>query len=83
VNHISPASPQFQDYIQHGADSRFDSMFVKWRDIWPEGEGATYSDAAEEASMHSAPQGAVVQHYMQYRQGALVTRHCQAASGGM
>lgn len=38
VNHISPASPQFQDYIQHGEASRFSDMFVKWRDIWPDGE---------------------------------------------
>jgi sucrose phosphorylase len=38
VNHISPASPQFQDFIQHGSDSKFNTMFVKWRDIWPEGE---------------------------------------------
>ncbi|WIA13184.1 hypothetical protein OEZ85_006776 [Tetradesmus obliquus] len=37
VNHISPGSPQFQDYLQHGEASRYASMFVKWRDIWPEG----------------------------------------------
>ena len=41
VNHISPASPQFQDYLQHGEASRFSSMFVKWRDIWPTGKSDT------------------------------------------
>jgi hypothetical protein len=37
VNHISPASPQFQDYVQNGEASHFSSMFVKWADIWPQG----------------------------------------------
>jgi sucrose phosphorylase len=37
VNHISPASHQFQDFIEHGDDSQYAEMFVKWRDIWPEG----------------------------------------------
>lgn len=38
VNHISPASPQFQDYLKHGEASPYSDMFVKWEDIWPGGE---------------------------------------------
>lgn len=41
VNHISPASPQFQDYLKHGEASRFSDMFVKWTDIWPKGDCST------------------------------------------
>lgn len=37
VNHVSPASHQFQDFIEHGDDSKYAEMFVKWKHIWPEG----------------------------------------------
>jgi glycosidase len=53
VNHISPESPQFQDYLQNGAKSRFDSMFVKWRDIWPEGKGHNSNAAGWPRNAHS------------------------------
>lgn len=38
MNHISPGSHQFQDFLEHGDKSQYAEMFVKWRDIWPEGE---------------------------------------------
>jgi sucrose phosphorylase len=44
VNHISPASPQFQDYLKNGDKSAYANMFVKWKDIWGEGEKPTGSD---------------------------------------
>lgn len=39
-NHISPASPQFKDFVEHGEASRYKNMFVRWEDIWPGGESA-------------------------------------------
>jgi hypothetical protein len=39
VNHISPKSDQFQDFIQKGDDSEFADMFIDWDKFWPEGEG--------------------------------------------
>jgi hypothetical protein len=38
-NHISPASPQFKDFVEHGEASRYKDMFVRWEDVWPGGEG--------------------------------------------
>ena len=37
VNHISPASPQFQDYMEKGDASEFAPMFIDWAKFWPEG----------------------------------------------
>eukprot|EP00879_Flechtneria_rotunda_P018528 GHRR01019441.1.p1 GENE.GHRR01019441.1~~GHRR01019441.1.p1 ORF type:complete len:547 (+),score=136.02 GHRR01019441.1:914-2554(+) len=37
VNHISPQSHQYQDYVANGDNSQFRNMFVKWKDIWPKG----------------------------------------------
>ena len=38
VNHISPASAEFQDYLQHGDKSQFADMFIDWDQFWPGGE---------------------------------------------
>ena len=35
VNHISPASPQFQDYLEKGDASEFAPMFIDWAKFWP------------------------------------------------
>lgn len=37
MNHISPASAQFQDFVEKGDESPYAEMFVKWKDIWPNG----------------------------------------------
>jgi sucrose phosphorylase len=37
VNHISPGSPQFQDYKAKGDASAYKDMFVRWKDIWASG----------------------------------------------
>ncbi len=34
LNHLSVASPQFKDLIQHGADSKFKDFFINWNDFW-------------------------------------------------
>jgi hypothetical protein len=39
VNHISPGSPQFQDYKAHGDASAYKDMFVRWKDVWASGGG--------------------------------------------
>ena len=39
VNHISPASPQFQDYLEKGDASEFAPMFIDWAKFWG-GNGA-------------------------------------------
>lgn len=37
VNHISPGSPQFQDYKAKGDASAYRDMFVRWKDVWASG----------------------------------------------
>ena len=37
VNHVSSQSPQFQDFIQHGEDSPYASMFLTYNRVFPEG----------------------------------------------
>ena len=34
VNHISPASAQFQDFLAKGDASEFADMFIDWRKFW-------------------------------------------------
>ena len=38
VNHISPASEQFQDFLERGDESPHASMFIDWDKFWGEGE---------------------------------------------
>jgi sucrose phosphorylase len=38
VNHISPASHEFQDFLAKGDDSEFADMFVDWDAFWPGGD---------------------------------------------
>jgi sucrose phosphorylase len=38
VNHISPASPQFQDYLARGEESPWADMFIHWGRFWPQGK---------------------------------------------
>lgn len=44
VNHISSASPQFRDYLVHGAASRHAGMFLTFEKVFP--HGATPADLA-------------------------------------
>ena len=37
VNHVSHASPQFQDFLRHGHRSRFAGMFLTYARVFPEG----------------------------------------------
>ena len=41
VNHISPASDQFQDFLEKGDASEHADMFIDWEKFW--GEGAPWS----------------------------------------
>ena len=34
VNHISPASDQFQDFLAKGDASEFADMFIDWKKFW-------------------------------------------------
>lgn len=38
VNHISPESVEFQDFIAKGDDSEFADMFIDWDKFWPGGD---------------------------------------------
>lgn len=37
VNHLSPKSVQFQDFLEHGDASPFAEMFIDWHKFWPNG----------------------------------------------
>ena len=34
VNHISPASREFQDYLAKGEESEFKDLFIDWNKLW-------------------------------------------------
>ncbi|MCP0886665.1 sucrose phosphorylase [Ligilactobacillus sp. WILCCON 0076] len=35
VNHLSPDSSEFQDYVKYHQDSKFKDMFLNWSKFWP------------------------------------------------
>jgi sucrose phosphorylase len=39
VNHVSAASSQFRDWVEHGAESDHDGMFLTFDHVFPEGAG--------------------------------------------
>jgi sucrose phosphorylase len=43
LNHLSVASPQFKDLLQHGDKSKFKDFFINWNSFW-EGNGALNKD---------------------------------------
>lgn len=34
LNHLSVASPQFQDVLKHGDDSKYKDFFINWNEFW-------------------------------------------------
>jgi hypothetical protein len=40
VNHISPASTEFQDFLANGDASGYADMFIDWDSFWEDGEAA-------------------------------------------
>jgi sucrose phosphorylase len=38
VNHISPASDEFQDFLKKGDASKTADMWIDWNKFWPKGE---------------------------------------------
>lgn len=34
LNHLSVASPQFKDLMQHGNESKFKDFFINWNEFW-------------------------------------------------
>ena len=34
LNHLSVGSPQFQDLLKHGDESRYKNFFIDWNDFW-------------------------------------------------
>lgn len=43
LNHLSVASPQFKDLLQHGNESKFKDFFINWNEFW-EGNGTKNED---------------------------------------
>ena len=43
LNHLSVASPQFKDMLQHGNESKFNHFFINWNEFW-EGNGVKNED---------------------------------------
>ncbi len=43
LNHLSVASPQFKDMLQHGNESKFKDFFINWNEFW-EGNGVKNED---------------------------------------
>ncbi|MEY2868270.1 MAG: hypothetical protein RIR01_694, partial [Bacteroidota bacterium] len=43
LNHLSVASPQFKDLLQHGNESKFKDFFINWNEFW-EGNGIKNDD---------------------------------------
>lgn len=38
VNHVSPASTEFRDFIKEGDAAEHADMFIDWDRFWPDGE---------------------------------------------
>lgn len=34
LNHLSVASPQFKDMLEHGAESKYKDFFINWNEFW-------------------------------------------------
>ena len=43
LNHLSVASPQFKDLLEHGNDSKYKDFFINWNTFW-EGYGVKNKD---------------------------------------
>ena len=43
LNHLSVASPQFKDMLQHGNESKFNHFFINWNEFWA-GNGVKNED---------------------------------------
>lgn len=43
LNHLSVASPQFKDLMEHGNESKFKDFFINWNEFW-EGNGVKNED---------------------------------------
>jgi len=43
LNHLSVASPQFQDLLKYGDDSKYKDFFINWNEFW-EGNGKMGDD---------------------------------------
>ncbi|MFD2726596.1 alpha-amylase family glycosyl hydrolase [Hyunsoonleella rubra] len=43
LNHLSVASPQFKDLIEHGGQSKYKDFFINWNSFW-EGHGTMGND---------------------------------------
>ncbi len=43
LNHLSVASPQFKDLLQHGNQSKFKDFFINWNEFW-QGNGKMGTD---------------------------------------
>ena len=43
LNHLSVASPQFKDLLEHGDDSKYKDFFINWNTFW-EGNGKLNED---------------------------------------
>ncbi len=37
INHLSKKSPEFQDFLKKGYNSKFSNMFINWNRFWPSG----------------------------------------------
>ena len=42
VNHISPASAEFQDFLEHGNESKTADMWIDWEKFWPKGKEGVF-----------------------------------------
>ena len=43
VNHISPASDEFQDFLKKGDESKTADMWIDWDKFWPKGETSFFT----------------------------------------
>jgi hypothetical protein len=55
VNHISPASEQYQDFLEKGDASEHASMFIDWHKFWGEGAASFLALANHNIPLHRPP----------------------------
>lgn len=47
VNHISPASSEFQEFLEKGDQAHSADMWIDWQKFWPNGEGSFHRCGAK------------------------------------
>ena len=64
VNHISPASKEFQDFMAKGPESEYWPMFIHWNEFWEGGGAKALLEDSSDTCNHAAMPSTWLLHSM-------------------